>query len=125
MFSTLGNKETGGEGGRERGRGRERGGRGRGEERGRDADLFYQPHPRFHHTLVNEGEGVDFWEFLRDFAERIFLVPTPPIGNLAVVSQLNYPHPPITILKVRSLESVPFSRYFHFCDIHVPSLSSS
>ena len=29
---------------------------------------------------------MDFWEFLRDFSERIFLVPTPPVGHLAVVS---------------------------------------
>ena len=35
--------------------------------------------------LMKEEEDVDFWEFLRDFAERIFLVPTPPVGQLAVV----------------------------------------
>ena len=45
-------------------------------------------HCRFHHLLITEGEDVDFWEFLRDFSERIFLVPTPPVGHLAVVSGL-------------------------------------
>ena len=42
---------------------------------------------RFHQLLITEGEDVDFWEFLRDFSERLFLVPTPPVGHLAVVSE--------------------------------------
>ena len=40
--------------------------------------------------LTTEGEDVDFWEFLKDFAERIFLVPTPPVGHLAVVMLYMY-----------------------------------
>lgn len=35
--------------------------------------------------LIKEEEQIDFWDFLREFAERIFLVPAPPVGHLAVV----------------------------------------
>ena len=40
---------------------------------------------RFHSNLVNEAEDKEFWEVVREFCERIFMIPAPPPGSLSLV----------------------------------------
>ena len=40
----------------------------------------------FHSNLVEECEDRNFWEVVKMFSERVFLVPAPPPGYLSVVS---------------------------------------
>lgn len=42
----------------------------------------------FYHVVTDEDEEAEFWEVLKDYAERLFLVPSPPQGMLAVEFQL-------------------------------------
>ena len=46
------------------------------------------PQSRFYHVVTDEDEEAEFWEVLKDYAERLFLVPSPPQGMLAVVGPL-------------------------------------
>ena len=35
--------------------------------------------------VTDEDEEAEFWDVLKDYTERLFLVPSPPQGMLAVV----------------------------------------
>ncbi len=44
----------------------------------------YNGYCRFYRWLT-ENDEVDFWSRLREFSERVFLVPAPPPGLLSLV----------------------------------------
>ena len=42
---------------------------------------------RFHSYFVEEGDDRDFWDLVKTYTERIFLIPCPPPGSLSVVME--------------------------------------
>lgn len=40
----------------------------------------------FYRWLTDNDEVLDFWCSLREFAERVFLIPAPPPGLLSLVN---------------------------------------